>query len=668
MYLKKIAGEAPKEPGVYLFRNAENAIIYIGKARILRNRLTSYFSGEKDIKTKILLQHAASIETIIVKDEYEALLLENTLIKQHNPKYNISLKDGKTYPLIRLTSGPFPRIFKTRHIIEDGSGYYGPFTDVGALNDLLDIVDRVFLMRKCRTLRKRSNPCMYYHIGRCAAPCCGKISQADYSRQVEQIQKLLNGDTAALIAELTAEMKEEAAALRFERAAQIRNAVKFIESLGESSAVVDFDPHNRDYISWAAEGVFAAYSVFSMREGKLTGRDLFFTCSAAEEEESLVTFITTYYDNSRLPPPKIFLQTLNLNSFSQRYSDTKDMEKDIFNNNSVPPCLCEINSGKNLLLNWFKEQFDFEPELLAATEKHHDAILAMARLNAQEELRRRLRERGAGPALDQLQKLLGLKKHPKRIEGFDISQLAGKYPVASLVSFMEGKPEKKNYRHFKLRSVIGVVDDYAAIREAVKRHYNRLLRENRDVPDLILIDGGIGQVNAAKGILDQLGLHCDLAGLAKREEEIWLPGAKVPLELPRSSDALKLLQFVRNESHRFATRLNQKLRRTDLQLYTLESVEGIGPKRAAVLIRHYKNIEAIAEADIEDIAQVGGCGSAAANAVRAAAKLALTERKTRDFPAVSRNKTGKSRTANLAANLADEALGQVAAEKDAEYE
>jgi excinuclease ABC subunit C len=622
--LKKTAREAPLEAGVYIMRDKENRIIYVGKARVLRNRLSSYFSGEKDIKTSTLLRHAASIETIIVKDEYEALLLENTLIKQHSPKYNINLKDGKTYPMIRLSSGrepggevsrtsrpdrpkgparvhgAYPRVFRTRHIIEDGSVYFGPFPNVGMVDSLLDIIDKVFPLRKCRVLRKRGSPCMYYHIGRCAAPCCGKISEAEYHLYVGRVRKLLSGESAPLIAELGAEMRREAAALRFERAAQLRNAVKAIEGLNGASAVVDFDDQGRDYLAWASEGVLTSFSVFSMRGGKLTGRELYRAKSASTEEESLESFIMAYYHAENPPPPRIFIQEGNRNR-------------------------------EGPLKKWFRTQFDHEPEIHGASgeapdAKHHEAILAMARQNAEEDLRRRLRERGAGPALDELRQVLKLKNRPENIEGFDIAQLDGKHPVASLISFKDGTPDRKNYRRFKLRSVVGVVDDFAAMREAVKRRYSRLLRENRELPDLILIDGGIGQVNAAKGVLDELGIDCDVAGLAKRDEELWLPEAKEPVRLSKRSEALKVLQFVRDESHRFATGLNQLLRSKDLRLESLESVEGIGPKRAAALLNQYGSIDGVAAAIPEEIAALCGCTAAAARAVRAAAKLAAAGR------------------------------------------
>jgi excinuclease ABC subunit C len=592
--LKAAARDAPRLPGVYLWKDEEGQIIYIGKAKYLRDRLGSYFST-KDIKTAALLRRARSIETIIVANEYEALLLENTLIKQHTPKYNINLKDGKSYPVIRITADEFPRVFRTRRIIEDKSLYYGPFADVQKVNDMMEIIDKLFPLRKCRTFKLRTGPCMYYHIQRCKAPCCGKIGAAEYRRHVEPVQRLLSGETGPLIVDLTGKMHEAARLLRFERAAMIRNAIQAIEGLaGENSSVVDFDPEGRDYIAWASEGILATFTVFSMRGGKMTGRELYRACSAADEKDNLEVFFTSYYNAARPPPPKIYLQ--------QHFDDS-------------------------LLRGWFKSNFNFEPELLPPAEKRHEAVIAMARQNALEDLRKRLRDRGAGPALDELARALGLSERPERIEGFDIAQLDGKHPVASLVSFRNGAPDRKNYRYFKLRTVIGVVDDFAAMREAVQRRYSRLVRENGDLPDLVLIDGGIGQVNAAKGVMDGLGLSIPVVGLAKREEELWLPHAKEALVLSRRSEALKVLQFIRDETHRFATGLNQRLRSKDLFFPTLESIEGIGSRRAAAIMKAFETIENIAEAAPAEIAGRCRISRTSAQAVRAAARLALENKK-----------------------------------------
>ncbi|MCA1949614.1 MAG: excinuclease ABC subunit UvrC, partial [Treponema sp.] len=293
--LKALVKDAPLEPGVYLMKDETGTIIYVGKAKILRNRLNSYFSGEKDIKTKTLLAHVRHIETIIVATEYEALLLENTLIKQHSPRYNINLKDGKTYPVVRITNEDYPRLFRTRYIVQDGSRYFGPFPNVQALDTMLQLIETLFPLRKCKTLRSRTHPCMYYHIGRCSAPCSNKISKEAYREHIERAVQLLTGQTEALLSRLTQEMESEAALLHFERAAQLRDAITNIQQLNATSSVVDFDAQSRDYIAWADAGILSTFTVFSMRGGKMTGRELYRTRSAAGEEESLSQFILSYY-------------------------------------------------------------------------------------------------------------------------------------------------------------------------------------------------------------------------------------------------------------------------------------------------------------------------------------------------------------------------------------
>jgi excinuclease ABC subunit C len=396
-----------------------------------------------------------------------------------------------------------------------------------------------------------------------------------------------------------------------------------------------------------------------MRGGKMTGRELFRTCSAADESESLEQFITTYYDPARPPPSKIYLQ----NILTEKRGDAEEETK--VNNNVVP----RTDGSMRLCVMNLAATFGFEPDLVTPTEKHHTAILAMARQNAEEDLRKRLKERGAGPALDELARVLHLSGRPERIEGFDISHLEGRHPVASLVSFRNGVPDKKNYRHFKLRSVIGMVDDFAAMREVVQRRYSRLIREGRELPDLVLVDGGIGQVNAATGVMEQLGLDIGIVGIAKRNEELWLPSspseslspsephARKPLVLPRSSEALKVLQHIRDETHRFATGLNQRLRSKDLWFPVLESVEGIGKQRAAAIMQAYETIEAIAAADPVELSERCTISRNAAKAVCASARLALEDRtaqKQRLMPGRDRY-AGKSIAETLAAEAAEPA-------------
>ena len=588
--LKAFVKEAPLEPGVYLMKDETGTIIYVGKAKVLRNRLSSYFSGDKDVKTRTLLAHVRSIETIIVSSEYEALLLENTLIKQHSPRYNINLKDGKTYPVVRITNEAFPRLFRTRYIVQDGSRYFGPFPNVQALDTMLVLIETLFPLRKCKVLRQRTHPCMYYHIGRCSAPCAQKISKEAYQEHIEKAIELLTGKTEALIAKLTREMEQEAQELHFERAAQLRDAITSIQQLNATSTVVDFDDQSRDYIAWAESGILSTFTVFSMRGGKMTGRELYRTRSAADEEESLIQFMLSYYSPDRPPPPLIFIN-LNL-------------------------------SGGEQITQAMKERFGYTSAIRFPDEKRHEAVLAMAYQNAKEDVLKRQKERGLGPALEELQRVLGLSRYPERIEGFDIAQLGGRHTVASLISFKNGIPDKKNYRYFKIRSLEGAIDDFGAIREALSRRYSRLVTENAELPDLILIDGGIGQVNAAKGVLDALNLGIPLVGLAKKEEELWLPEAKEPIRLDQRSEALKVLQHVRDETHRFATGLNQRLRSKDLALPSLEAVPGVGARRASQLIQHFGSITAIAEADLEEIGKVLHGSSVLAQAVQRAAEAA----------------------------------------------
>ena len=625
--LKAQAKDTPDNPGVYLWKDGENRIIYAGKAKNLKKRLSSYFSGSKDIKTEALIKRAKYIETIIVSNEYEALLLENTLIKQHNPKYNISLKDGKTYPVVRITADEFPRVFKTRNIVKDGSKYFGPFPNIFALNKVMEMLEKHFSIRKCKTMRKRESPCMYYHIKRCLAPCQKNEDIREiYRVQIERVEKLLSGETTSLIMELSGRMHEAAKLLHFEEAAELRNLIRAIESLSESNSVEDMDPLSRDYIAWVQEGIFTTFSVMSMREGRMTNQELYSSRSAAKEEEALETFLAAYYNPSRHPPPNIYLM--------------KSMAQDGF---------------ESLLKQYFHENFDIKTELLIPgneeNDRKHIAVLAMAAQNAKEEMRKRLRERGTGPILEELKNLLNLKTIPRIIEGFDISHMGGKHTAASMISFKNGMPDRKNYSHFKIRSLNGKIDDYASIREVIKRRYSRLIREGQELPDLILVDGGFGQVNAAKSILEELGIDCGLAGLAKREEEICPSGAKTSIKLEKKSEVLKLLQYVRDETHRFAGRLNQKLLSKDMQFPVLESMEGIGSGKARLLMNVFGSLENISRAGSEEIAVKGGISKENAATLIASLRHSLKSRKA-SFSAMD------------PAALADEAY---AADNESEY-
>jgi excinuclease ABC subunit C len=632
--LKEVAHSAPLEPGVYLWKDEFGRVIYVGKAKVLRYRLCSYFSGKKDSKTTALIKRASAIEIILTANEYEALILENMLIKQHAPKYNISLKDGKSYPVIRITEEKYPRVFKTRRIVEDGSRYFGPYTNVQAVDGLMELIEKTFPLRKCQTMHKRESPCMYFHMNRCLAPCCGKVTLDDYHTLLKQVEKIVSGDTESIIIELTESMHREAGVFNFEKAAELRNAIHSIEELAViTSNIVDTSGERRDYIAIASEGVLTSIVFFSLCGGKVVDRDLFRSQSAASDEETLITFITSYYGEKHPLPEEIFVE--NIVDKEQRMDNSKYAAVAVEDENFIGSCLKE----------WFSKTFERAPEILVPNTQQHMARMAMAQMNANEDLRKRIKERGAGPALDELQHKLGLQRRPKNIEGFDIAQLDGKHPVASLVTFKEGVPDKSNYRIFKLRTVIGIVDDFAAMREVVKRRYSRLLQEKRDPPDLVLVDGGIGQVNAAKAVLDKLGLDIDVVGLAKRDEELWLPAAETPIKLSRYSEGLKVLQFIRDETHRFATSFNQKLRSEDICFAALESIDSIGVKTAAVIMKTYASLERIAEATPENIAERCSILIEQARAVKAVAQLALSDM----VAASERFSQGKGRSAPRAA-------------------
>jgi excinuclease ABC subunit C len=596
---RALARSAPESPGVYIMRSAEDEVIYVGKAKVLRNRLSSYFSGRKDVKTRHLVSRIESIEWILAASEYEALLLENTLIKKHTPKYNINLKDGKSYPSVRVTNEDFPRVFRTRRIIRDGSLYFGPFPSAETVDTYLDLIRRLFPLRRCAVMRPRESPCMYYHIGRCSGPCAGKITKEAYAEYVEEIKKLLAGETEALLAELRGKMAAASAALRFEEAARLRDSVSAIELFAGRSSAVDFDPEARDYIAWAADGDLVCYVVFQMREGRLTGRDLLRGKLYATEDEALQDFLTTYYGSERLPPPKVFVQAPPPPS-----GDGAEARPG--------PCL----EGLDLVAQYFERELGAKTAFALPAERRHEVAMNLATQNAREDLAKRRREIGDIPALEELRKQLGLTSLPTRIEGFDIAQLSGKHTVASLISFKNGVPDKKNYRYFKIKSLEGAIDDFGAVREAVARRYTRLVNEGLDLPDLVLIDGGAGQVSAAKEILDALGVDSDLAGLAKQNEEIHLPGRSDPVVLPKDSPALRVLVAVRDETHRFATGLNQRLRASDLKFGVLEEIEGVGPARAKRLMRVYGSLDMVAAAEASGLAKAGGMGIEVARRVK----------------------------------------------------
>lgn len=640
--LHQTALKAPSSSGVYLWRNPEGTVIYVGKAKNLKNRLSSYFSGNKDIKTRLLISHAQSIEYIKTANEYEAFLLENNLIKNYTPKYNINLKDGKSYPVLRITKEQFPRLFKTRSVVHDGSTYFGPFPDVGALDTFIETLYRLYPLRHCKKFKKREAPCMYYHIGRCKAPCCSKISEQSYKEFFGEIFQLLEGKGEETVRHLQEEMKKAAKELNFEKAARLRDGIAALNVMQNQNIVEDFDMNDRDYIAHYREGELVSFTVLKMRSGKLLGRDNYRTVSLNEDTDLIPEFLQAYYTSKEEIPPQIFVPT-------------KD--------------------GLDLITRWMSEELQANTKisLVCSTMENaarHTAAMNMAFENAHEDIIRRLRDRGDIPALQELQQVLGLEKLPLRIEGFDIAHIGGKFPVASLISFYNGNPDKKNYKYFRLRTTNGIIDDFQSMREATARRYTRLVNENAELPDLILIDGGIGQVNAVKGVLQTLNLSIPIAGLAKRDEEIYRPNDSVPVSLPKRSDALRLLQRIRDETHRFATSRNQNLRTKENTVSIFCELPHVGEKRAKQLMQTFTTLENFCNATQESISAVLKTTEQQTNEIMEKAKALLNLRnekkeKTNEilkFAATTRQKAEKN---SYVSDLAKSAL--IAAESEPEY-
>lgn len=582
--LRKQIKDFPLQPGVYLMKDEQKKIIYIGKAVKLRNRVRSYFSGEKDIKTKTLVRKIHFIDHIVTKSEYEALLLENNLIKKWNPRYNINLKDGKSYPVIRITTEDFPRVFRTRNIINDKSQYYGPYPDVKVLDDTLSLIKNMLPLRRCRRLRKRESPCLYYHMGKCSGPCAGLISKEDYRVLVNKARAVLTGRTAGLEKELMKEIKVLAETLEFEKAAELRDSLIALQMLQTEQKVEDFEEDSRDYIGVDSSGTYYSFAVFQMRKGKLLGKESYRSEYYGSEQDATQEFLLRYYGSPDKDfPARVFL-SLKDRTLIQDYLSQ------------------EVRGAEKMVLE-------------IPRSKRDQAVLNMAIENARSDLARKLQDLGNIPALEDLQMVLNLKKLPRRIEGFDIAQLDGHFTVSSLISFKDGNPDRKNYRHYNIRSLDGGIDDFKAISEAVARRYTRLMNEKKEMPDLILIDGGKGQVSAAVSVLDALGLKIPLIGLAKKEELIFLPGEKDAIDLPEGDRALRVLQHVRDETHRFATSHNQKLRKKQISLNSLENIPGIGPARSKKLLVGFGSMENLYAAKVEEISNTAGVSLEAAEMI-----------------------------------------------------
>ncbi|MEW5841687.1 MAG: excinuclease ABC subunit UvrC [Bacteroidota bacterium] len=579
----------PLLPGIYQFLNEKGKVIYVGKAKNLRNRVRSYF--QKNIespKTAVLVSKVADLQLIITDSEIEALVLENNLIKDLKPRYNINLKDDKTFPYIRIANEPFPQIFPTRNVIKDGSKYFGPYTEVKNMKSSLRMLNKIFKIRSCKLditeeaiEKKKFKVCLDYHIKKCEGPCEGLVTQAHYNGMVNQVIKVLRGKTDELLDELKMQMQSASEKFEFEKAAELRDRINQLQIYSSKQKVVSTDLEDRDIISAAYEGKDVSATVLNIRSGKLVGKRQLNLSAEENEEQTQIyaSIIKFYYAEFVEVPQEIVLET-----------EPEEAESllEWLNTRAIKKC------------KFFIPQRQSEAKSLLMMCKQN-AILQLKEIQLQ-----KMKKEGNVPyVLSALQRDLRLKKLPRIIECFDNSNLQGTDAVASMVVFVDGKPKKSLYRKFIIKTVEGP-DDFASMREIISRRYKRVIEENQPVPDLIMVDGGKGQLSSATESLDKLGIKdYQIIGLAKRLEEVFLPGESEAQSIPKTSSSLKLIQHVRDEAHRFAITFHRERRSKRTFTSELLEIKGIGEKVAQKLLTKF-SLDEIKKADEAKLTEVVG--------------------------------------------------------------
>jgi excinuclease ABC subunit C len=585
----------PTAPGVYMFRDAKGAILYIGKAASLRARVRSYFRSDRNrgIRLQELSRRAVEVDTIVVDSEAEALLLESNLIKEHHPRFNIQLRDDKRYPYVKVTvQEPFPRVWVTRNVREDGARYFGPFTRVGALRQALDHLKHTHTVRSCRyRLPKEAppRPCLDYHIGRCQAPCVDFQSEADYRADIDDLLRILEGDTAVLRRELESAMRTAATEQRFEDAARHRDVLAGLESLAREQSVERVEGGDQDVVGVARDGEDGAAVVLRIRRGTLLGRETHHLAGLGDDEDEaalLQAFASRYY-------------------LGRGDVGTADLPAEILLPGDFP--------DRATLEGVLGERAGRKVRLGVPHRGGKRRLVELARTNARHLLEDRvLADDGTGvperaeTVLYDLQDRLELKVVPRLIVCFDISHTGGTEVVASAVVFENGEPRKALYRHMRIRGDWGN-DDYRSMAEAVDRYLRRRLNEGVPLPELIVVDGGKGQLSAVLPVLEELGTEeVAVCALAKREEEVFLPGRRDPVRIPRRDSSLRLLQRIRNEAHRFAVSYNRKLRSRRTIRSELGEIAGVGPSRQRALLTRFGSVDGVREAGVDGVALVPG--------------------------------------------------------------
>ncbi|WP_062804872.1 excinuclease ABC subunit UvrC [Enterococcus pernyi] len=564
----------PDQPGCYLMKDKNGTIIYVGKAKVLKNRVRSYFTGSHNTKTERLVSEIEDFEYIVTESNIEALLLEINLIKKNDPKYNIMLKDDKTYPFLKITNEKYPRLVITRKVLKDKAFYFGPYPDVGAANETKKILDRLFPLRKCKPSQTKE-PCLYYHLGQCLCPYYFDVDPAEYTSIVNEVKRFLNGGHETIEAEIKEKMAKAAENMEFEKAAEYRDQIRAIETIMTRQKMTNTDLIDRDVFGYAIDKGWMCVQVFFVRQGKLIERDVSIIPFYNEAEEDFLTYIGQFYqENEHFIPKEVVIP------------DTIDQ-----------PSVEALLSTKVI-----QPKRGEKKKLVELANKN-----ARVALNERFDLIVRKQERTIG-AIERLGNAMNIPA-PIRIESFDNSNIMGTDPVAAMVVFIDGKPAKKEYRKYKIKTVVGP-DDYASMREVIYRRYARVIREELPLPDLILIDGGKGQVDVAKDVLEnQLGIDIPVAGMAKNDKhktnELLFGNELEVVPLERNSPEFFLLQRIQDEVHRFAITFHRQLRSKNSFASRLDEIEGLGPKRKKMLLKEFKSLKNIAAASIEELQEIG---------------------------------------------------------------
>jgi len=588
----------PLKPGVYQFKDRTGKIIYVGKARVLRHRVRSYFQESRplDVKTARLRSRIADLEIIVTDSEMEALILEMNLIKEYRPRYNVNLRDDKSYPYIRVTNEMFPRIFPTRNVVKDGSQYFGPYTDVGQMKALLRTVKRIFPIRSCNyhftpevIAKKKYKLCLDYYIKKCDGPCEGLISAEDYRQVVQQVVNFINGRDRLVVKEMQEKMQALAEKRLYEQAAKLRDRIRFIEEFQYRQKVVTDDLKDRDIVAVALEDEDAAGAVFKVRDGRIIGRQHYYLNGIFQEpyENVVAAFVKQYYLKADFIPEEIILPV-----------EIPELEQ-------VHTWLEWRRQGPVRLVT---PRLGEKAKLVEMCAKNAHLLLQELKL---QKMKAKLKLPHSVVAL---QRDLRLAKPPRRIECFDISNIQGTDAVAAMVTFEDGRPKKSDYRKFKIRGQ-QTPDDFAMMAEAVERRYAGSLAQKLPLPDLILVDGGKGQLHAALEVLNRLKLDLPIAALAKRLDEVFVPGAADAQNIPRTSSGLKLLQQLRDEAHRFGVTFHRNLRRKRTTDSELSKIPGIGPARRNALLKFYGSLAGVRQASVEELMLVSGITPALAQRI-----------------------------------------------------